>query len=78
MNIERDADHDVWVTYVPALNNLSTYGDTRDEAIGHTREAIRGYLRVAARKGLVIPPSVRVIPSEGQQVLQLRVASLEA
>lgn len=27
-----DAEEHVWVTHVPDLNNLSTYGSTREEA----------------------------------------------
>jgi predicted RNase H-like HicB family nuclease len=40
-------DPDSWVTYVPALNFLSTFGDTRDDALEHTREAILLYLEGA-------------------------------
>jgi predicted RNase H-like HicB family nuclease len=71
--IEHDPDHGAWVTYVPSLNNLSTYGDTRDEAIEQTREAIRGYLRVATRKGLPIPASRPARPTGAQQVVHVRV-----
>jgi predicted RNase H-like HicB family nuclease len=42
--LEWDADEDVWVTYVPTLNGLSTFGETREEALSQTREAILGYL----------------------------------
>ena len=45
--LEWDADDGVWVTYVPALDHLSTYGDTREEALAHTREAILGYLEAS-------------------------------
>ena len=38
--LEWDPEENVWVTYVPALDFLSTYGDTREEAIDNTREAI--------------------------------------
>ena len=47
----------VWVTYVPALNFLSDVGDTREEALDHTREAILGYLEAAAREGVSVPNS---------------------
>lgn len=46
--VEWDANDDVWVTHVPALSHLSTYGDTRDEALRNTREAVIGYLEAAA------------------------------
>src|SRR5207245_220814 len=45
--LERDARDRVWVTYVPNLGNLSTFGDTREEALDQTREAILGYLETA-------------------------------
>lgn len=52
--IERDAEANAWVSYVPTLG-LSTYGDTRDEALEQTREAIVGYLEAAAKESLPIP-----------------------
>lgn len=52
--LEWDSDDNVWVTYVPALDHLSTYGDTRDEALDHTREAILGYLEAAEREGIAV------------------------
>ena len=55
--VERDPSDDAWITYVPALGNLSTYGDTREEALEQTKEAILGYLEAAAKEGLAIPPS---------------------
>ncbi|TVR75050.1 MAG: type II toxin-antitoxin system HicB family antitoxin [Sphaerobacteraceae bacterium] len=42
--LEWDPDDKVWVTYVPHLDFLSTFGDTREEALEHTREAILLYL----------------------------------
>jgi predicted RNase H-like HicB family nuclease len=50
-----DPDDQVWVTHVPALNYISTFGDTRDEAIESTREAILGYLEAAAKEQLPVP-----------------------
>ena len=47
----------MWVTYVPALDFLSTYGDTKEEAIENTREAILGYVEAAAKEGLPVPMS---------------------
>lgn len=44
-----------WVTYVPALNHLSTYGATREEALEQTKEAILGYLEAAHAEGISIP-----------------------
>ncbi len=53
--LEWDSDHRVWVTYVPALNHLSTFGTTREEALHQTREAIVGYLEAAAKEGISVP-----------------------
>ncbi len=50
-----DAKDRVWVTHVPTLNGLSTYGDTREEALERTREAVLGYLQAAAIEGLEAP-----------------------
>ena len=69
--VEKDADGDTWVTHVPALGHLSTYGDTRDDALLHTREAILGYLDAAAKEGIALPP----VDSE-TEVVELEVATL--
>lgn len=55
MLVEWDAQDEVWVTYVPALGHLSTYGDTREEALEQTREAVLGYLEAAAKNDLAVP-----------------------
>jgi predicted RNase H-like HicB family nuclease len=53
--IEWSPSDNVWVTYVPTLNYLSTYGDSREEALDYTREAILGYMEAAAKEGIEIP-----------------------
>jgi predicted RNase H-like HicB family nuclease len=53
--LEWDSEASAWVTYVPSLNGLSTFGETRDEALANTREAILGYLEAAEREGLFSP-----------------------
>lgn len=61
-----DQDH-VWVTQVPELNHLSTFGDSRAEALEHTKEAILGYLEAAAKEGIPVPahmPSLELIDVE--------------
>jgi predicted RNase H-like HicB family nuclease len=50
--VEYDPAEKAWVTYVPALDHLSTFGTTREEAIEHTREAIVGYIEAAEREGI--------------------------
>lgn len=53
--LEWDPEDHLWVSLVPALNGLSTYGETREEALENTREAILGYLEAAAKEGTVVP-----------------------
>jgi predicted RNase H-like HicB family nuclease len=53
--LEWDAESQAWVTYVPALDHLSTFGETRDEALANTREAILGYLEAAQKEGIPVP-----------------------
>lgn len=55
VEVEWDPEDEVWVTYVPALGHLSTYGDTREEALAQTREAVLGYLAAASKEGLSVP-----------------------
>ncbi len=43
-----DADEQVWVSHVTELGDISTYGDTLEEAVAQTRESILGYLETAA------------------------------
>ena len=54
--LEFDKDEDCWVTYVPALGNISTWGKTREDAIKNTEEAIIGYLEAAGKEGLPVSP----------------------
>ncbi len=53
--LEWHNEDNVWVTYVPTLDFLSTYGETREEAIANTREAILGYVEAAQKEGLPVP-----------------------
>ena len=55
--LEWDPSARVWVTFVPSLGSLSTYGETREEALEQTREAILGYLEAASKEGLPAPDS---------------------
>jgi predicted RNase H-like HicB family nuclease len=66
--LECDAAAGEWVTLVPGLGSLSTYGETREEALDQTREAILGYLEAAAKEGLPIPEA----PTE-PEILELEV-----
>ncbi len=44
------------MTCVPSLNWLSTYGDSREQALQETRDAIVGYFEAAAKESLPLPP----------------------
>ncbi|AZK60681.1 type II toxin-antitoxin system HicB family antitoxin [Candidatus Desulforudis audaxviator] len=53
--LEYDPDDQCWVTYVPALDNISTWGQTKEEALRNTEEAIIGYLEAARKTGQPLP-----------------------
>lgn len=53
--LQWDPQDQAWVTSVPALDHLSTWGKTRDEALANTHEAITGYLEAAAKEGIAVP-----------------------
>jgi predicted RNase H-like HicB family nuclease len=53
--LEWDAEDSVWVTYVPALNHLSSFGPTKESALRETREAILGYVEAARKENLALP-----------------------
>lgn len=59
--IEWDPEASLWVTYVPTLNGLSTYGQTKEEALAETREAILGYLEAAKKEGIPLPSSTELV-----------------
>ena len=67
--LEWDPEDEIWVSYVPDLNFLSTYGDTREEAVANTREAILGYFEAAEKEGLPIPEN-----SHETELIDLRVS----
>jgi predicted RNase H-like HicB family nuclease len=52
--LEWDAEERVWVTYVPVLGNTPTFGETREEALANTREAIAGYIEAAAKEDIPV------------------------
>ncbi len=53
--LEWDAESEAWVTFVPALDHLSTFGATREEALANTREAILGWIEAAQKEALPVP-----------------------
>ena len=44
-----------WAAYVPALGDLSTFGDSREAVLAQMRRAIEGYLESADEAGLDVP-----------------------
>jgi len=68
--LEWDPEAEVWVSFVPTLGSLSTYGDTREEALEQTRDAIVGYLEAARNEGMAVPD--RDVEPE---IVELEVAS---
>ena len=55
-----DDEAGVWVTEVPQLNGISSYGETEQEALEMTKEAIRAYLEAAEKEQLEPAKSSRV------------------
>jgi predicted RNase H-like HicB family nuclease len=51
--LEFDREAGSWVTYVPALDNISTFGDSRGEALANTRQLIEGYHEAEAKRALL-------------------------
>ena len=51
--LEWDPNDELCVTYAPILDYLPTFGETREEALENTREAVIGYLEAAAKDRLV-------------------------
>lgn len=54
---EWDDEERVWLTHVPALNWISSFGETKEEALAMTREAIELYLEVSREKGAPVAVS---------------------
>jgi predicted RNase H-like HicB family nuclease len=55
ITLEWDREETLWVSYVPGLNYLSTYGETRESVIALTRGLIAGYIEAALQEGLPLP-----------------------
>jgi len=50
--LEFDEEARAWVTYVPALDHISTFGASREEALDNTKELILGYIEAAGKEGI--------------------------
>lgn len=53
--LEYDKEERCWVSYVPSLEDISTWGRTREEALKNAEEAILGYLEAAKKERLSLP-----------------------
>lgn len=53
--VEWDEKTGNWVTFVPALNNISTFGKTQEEALDATQELVLGYLDTMQEQRLPVP-----------------------
>ena len=57
VQMERDAESGAWVTYVPELNGISTFGETQEQALESTCDMILAYLQTAEELKLPTPLS---------------------
>jgi predicted RNase H-like HicB family nuclease len=55
VNVELDPSSGSYVSYVPLLENISTFGDSVDEALAHTKELIVGYVESNREYGYPMP-----------------------
>ena len=55
INLFWSAEDGCWVADVPDLKPCSAFGDTSADALANIRDAIDGWLEVAAEKGFPIP-----------------------
>ena len=55
IRLEWDSEAEVWISHVPVLNNLSTYGKTLQEVTQMTQEAVLGYVETAEEVGKPLP-----------------------
>ena len=54
--LEWDSESNVWVTYVPELGGISTFGETEQEAMDMTRDMIKGHLQAFGNEPSETPP----------------------
>ena len=53
--VEWSAEDQAWVTRVPGLNDLSDFGNSKEEALENTARAIELYLKAASDKEIAVP-----------------------
>ena len=61
VQMEWDEDTEAWVTRVPELNNISTFGKTQEEALRQTRELVLGYIDTMRDHHLRVPLPASVV-----------------
>ena len=55
VKLEWDPETANWMSFIPELNNISTFGKTQEEALEHTRDLLRGYLETCEAHGCHLP-----------------------
>jgi antitoxin HicB len=65
--LEQEEDG-AWSAWVPALPGCATWGQTREEAVAHLREAVRLYVESLRERGLPVPAAAREIAVENLEV----------
>lgn len=55
VEVEKDRQANVYVTFVPALGNISTFGETLEGAIEQTRDMMLTYIVSMDDDGLPLP-----------------------
>lgn len=56
------AEEGGYIVHIPALNGLTTEGDTLDEAKAMALDAIKGYLEILQESSLPIPKDIASPP----------------
>src|SRR5437016_5640363 len=68
IDLEYDADAEVFVTYVKELHRISTFGETELSALENTAEMIRGYIKSMEANNKRIPLTAPRLAELKQQV----------
>lgn len=71
--IFEQAEEGGWTAEVPALNHLTTQGETLEEAMAMAHDAIEGYLEVLSMKSLPIPNE-----AEEQRIIVIQLETTRA
>lgn len=68
IDMEYDADAEIFVTYVKELHRISTFGETELSALQNTAEMIRGYIKSMEANHKRIPLTAHRLAELKQQV----------